>query len=86
LHSAFNLPEIVSLSLSLSYFSGTPPRLDGRSIDYSVCTVHDGDDPPVPFSFMNATVWIKVAAPRSHSFIGSLIFSHAVNINDKFMV
>ncbi|PNF36860.1 MTO1-like protein, mitochondrial [Cryptotermes secundus] len=39
--------------------TGTPPRLDGRSIDYSVCTVQEGDDPPVPFSFMNDTVWIK---------------------------
>jgi len=42
------------------YFLGTPPRLDGHSIDYTVCHVQEGDDPPVPFSFMNDTVWIKV--------------------------
>jgi tRNA uridine 5-carboxymethylaminomethyl modification enzyme len=39
--------------------TGTPPRLDGRSIDYTVCDVQKGDNPPVPFSFMNDTVWIK---------------------------
>lgn len=39
--------------------TGTPPRLDGRTIDYSVCEVQPGDIPPVPFSFMNDTVWIK---------------------------
>ncbi len=31
--------------------TGTPPRLDRRSIDFSVFTVERGDDPPVPFSF-----------------------------------
>ncbi|KDR21418.1 protein MTO1 homolog, mitochondrial [Zootermopsis nevadensis] len=39
--------------------TGTPPRLDGRNIDYSVCVVQEGDDPPIPFSFMNDEVWIK---------------------------
>jgi len=31
--------------------TGTPPRLDRRSIDFSVFTVERGDDRPVPFSF-----------------------------------
>lgn len=31
--------------------TGTPPRLDRRSIDFSVFSVERGDDPPVPFSF-----------------------------------
>ncbi len=31
--------------------TGTPPRLDRRSIDFSVFTPERGDDPPVPFSF-----------------------------------
>ncbi|XP_067008217.2 protein MTO1 homolog, mitochondrial [Anabrus simplex] len=39
--------------------TGTPPRIDGRTIDYSVCDVQDGDSPPIPFSFMNESVWIK---------------------------
>jgi tRNA uridine 5-carboxymethylaminomethyl modification enzyme len=31
--------------------TGTPPRLDRRSIDFSVFPEARGDDPPVPFSF-----------------------------------
>src|SRR4051794_1071578 len=31
--------------------TGTPPRLDRRSIDFSRFNVERGDDPPVPFSF-----------------------------------
>lgn len=33
--------------------SGTPPRLDGRTIDYTDMEVHPPDDEPVPFSFLN---------------------------------
>jgi len=32
--------------------TGTPPRLDGRSIDYSKLEVQYGDEDPAPFSFM----------------------------------
>lgn len=32
--------------------TGTPPRVDGRSIDYSVLEVQDGDENPNPFSFL----------------------------------
>ncbi|XP_014246528.1 protein MTO1 homolog, mitochondrial [Cimex lectularius] len=39
--------------------TGTPPRLNGKTIDYSVCEKHYGDKEPVPFSFMNDKVWIK---------------------------
>ncbi len=31
--------------------TGTPPRLDGRSIDWSAFQVQPGDDQPTPFSF-----------------------------------
>ena len=30
--------------------TGTPPRLDGRTIDWSALEVQHGDDPPEPFS------------------------------------
>lgn len=33
--------------------TSTPPRIDGRTINYSVCEPQKGDDPPRPFSFMN---------------------------------
>lgn len=40
--------------------TGTPPRINGDTIDYSVCSIQEGDDPPMPFSFMNDRVWIEV--------------------------
>ncbi|MCJ1285204.1 Mitochondrial Translation Optimization [Xylographa opegraphella] len=39
--------------------TGTPPRLDRRSIDFSKLDVQPGDDPPVPFSFLSDTVTVK---------------------------
>ena len=39
--------------------SGTPARIDGRTIDYSKIEKKYPDYPPVPFSFMNNQVWLK---------------------------
>jgi tRNA uridine 5-carboxymethylaminomethyl modification enzyme len=36
--------------------TGTPARLNGRTIDFSVCEKQPGDDPPVPFSFIADTL------------------------------
>ncbi|MEO5896820.1 MAG: tRNA uridine-5-carboxymethylaminomethyl(34) synthesis enzyme MnmG, partial [Vicinamibacterales bacterium] len=36
--------------------TGTPPRLDRRSIDFSNFDVERGDDPAVPFSFMTDSI------------------------------
>ncbi|KAL1959354.1 hypothetical protein VTO42DRAFT_2157 [Malbranchea cinnamomea] len=38
--------------------TGTPPRLDRKTIDFTNLEVQPGDSPPMPFSFMNDTVQV----------------------------
>lgn len=44
---------------TLVCFAGTPARLETKSIDFSKAVAHPGDNPPLPFSFLNRKVWIK---------------------------
>ncbi len=39
--------------------TGTPPRLKGSSIDFSLLPVQEGDSPPVPFSSMTSSISTK---------------------------
>ncbi len=81
-------PPAVSLSARLKELklpqgrlkTGTPPRLDGRTIDFSQCEEQPGDLDPVPvFSFMGRAdmhprqvpCWITHTNARTHDIIRS---------------
>ena len=57
--------------------TGTPPRIDGRSIDYSLMLEQPGDDPVPVFSFMGNAAqhpqqlpcWITETNQRTHDII-----------------
>jgi len=59
--------------------TGTPPRIDGRTIDYSVMTMQPGDDPVPVFSFLGNAAqhpaqlpcWITHTNERTHDIIRS---------------
>ncbi|MEO8536755.1 MAG: tRNA uridine-5-carboxymethylaminomethyl(34) synthesis enzyme MnmG [Betaproteobacteria bacterium] len=57
--------------------TGTPPRLDGRTIDFSSLTPQPGDEPTPVFSFMGngalhprqVCCWITKTTPQTHAII-----------------
>lgn len=66
-----------NLSFVVSRFkTGTPPRLNGRTIDYSKLEIQYGDEHPVPFSFLTTEItqpqlpcWITYTNERVHEII-----------------
>ncbi|MCZ6764738.1 MAG: tRNA uridine-5-carboxymethylaminomethyl(34) synthesis enzyme MnmG, partial [Alphaproteobacteria bacterium] len=56
--------------------TGTPPRLDGRTIDWQGLDVQHGDQPPEPFSFLNDGIdnpqivcHLTTTTPATHALI-----------------
>lgn len=56
--------------------TGTPPRVDGRTVDFSRMVRQDGDPEPLRFSFMSPRdereqlpCWQTATTPRSHELI-----------------
>ena len=53
--------------------TGTPPRIDGRTVDYAACTEQPGDDDPRPFSHLTDALpgdqrscWVAHTSPAVH--------------------
>ncbi|MDO4865382.1 MAG: tRNA uridine-5-carboxymethylaminomethyl(34) synthesis enzyme MnmG [Clostridia bacterium] len=70
--------NLIDLGFSIRRFkTGTPARLDGRTIDFSKMEPQYGDEPVVPFSFLTdpatlknrAMCYLTYTTPRTHEII-----------------
>ncbi len=78
MHAAGPLTEALTrLGLPLRRFkTGTPPRINARSIDFSKMEVQRGDEDPLPFSFSTeevpenrAVCWLTYTTEETHRII-----------------
>ena len=78
MHAAGPLTEALArLGLPLRRFkTGTPPRINARSIDFSKMEVQRGDEDPLPFSFSTeqvpenrAVCWLTYTTEETHRII-----------------
>ena len=65
--------------------TGTPPRLDGRTIDYAGLEAQAGDEPPTPFSFMTDRIepdqipcHLTHTTPATHALIDASLHRSAL--------
>lgn len=78
--------ELRSLGLELRRFkTGTPARINSRSMDYSVLTEQPGDAEIIPFSFLNDTLdipqvscWLTYTNEQTHQLIRQNIHRSAM--------
>jgi tRNA uridine 5-carboxymethylaminomethyl modification enzyme len=59
--------------------TGTPPRLDGRTIDWKSLTEQRGDDPPTPFSYLTE----RIDVPQISCFLTSTTAATHALIRDN---
>lgn len=58
--------QLVSLGFESDRLkTGTPPRVDGRSLDYTKMEIQQGDDEIVGFSYLNSVPRIKASKQRN---------------------
>ncbi len=78
MHASLPLTDALRrLGLPLRRFkTGTPPRVNARTVDFSRMEVQPGDDDPTPFSFdtrhpveNRAVCWLTYTTPETHRII-----------------
>jgi tRNA uridine 5-carboxymethylaminomethyl modification enzyme len=78
--------QLTELGLALGRLkTGTPARLDGKTINWKILEEQKGDDPPIPFSFLNDRIttpqvscFITETTPATHKIIADNIHRSAM--------
>ncbi|MEO8925763.1 MAG: tRNA uridine-5-carboxymethylaminomethyl(34) synthesis enzyme MnmG [Caulobacteraceae bacterium] len=78
--------RLYSLGLAMGRLkTGTPPRLDGRTIDWVGLDMQSGDEPPTPFSFLTEAIatpqiqcGVTATTPATHAIIAEHLSESAV--------